>query len=190
MAKISKKKLLGYFANVILLAIILILIIPSWRIQFQGWYQQFFLSDAEFKQQEALELPMDQLNWGIFNMEGKLINFAELKGKPVVLDCWATWCAPCRAELPSFERLASKMNDRVHFLAVSTESIEKIKESCLDDEYPFLYSAQNYPISLEIQAFPTLCIFDKELRLVYRSEGAADLDTEKNINFLEGLLRK
>src|SRR4051794_4166692 len=55
--------------------------------------------------------------------DGKIINSADLKGKVVVVDFWATWCVPCRSEIPEYNKLREKWKDRgVEFVGVTFES--------------------------------------------------------------------
>ncbi|MEX1003365.1 MAG: TlpA disulfide reductase family protein [Crocinitomicaceae bacterium] len=184
----KRKKRMNYFFNFMLLLIILILIVPSWRLSFQSWYQQLFLPEVEFELSSPISVPESQQNWELFSTADEMLNFADFKGKPIVLNCWASWCSSCRAEFPGFNGLYQKLGDEITFLAVSTESLDVIKNTGLAEEYEFLYSAQYYPEFLSVEAFPTLFIIDREMRVVYRSVGAADLNTDKNISFLRGLL--
>lgn len=183
------KKVISYTTNALLLFVILVLIIPSWRVNFQGWYQGIFLSSAEFTEVSKTLIPEGERNWELVSMNDELLNFAEFKGKPVVLTFWATWCGACRAELPSLNDLRDHWDDEIVFAAVSTESTETIKESGLHEDYNFLYATQNYPRIFDVEVYPTLVIVDPEMNIVYRSEGAADLDNDKNIAFLNGLLK-
>lgn len=49
-------------------------------------------------------------------------------GKPIVVNFWATWCAPCVEELPYFEELQHKYKDQVDFLMISEEEVSKIEK--------------------------------------------------------------
>ncbi|MCB9222709.1 MAG: TlpA disulfide reductase family protein [Crocinitomicaceae bacterium] len=181
------KRVYNLLTNVLLVLIICILIIPSWRTSFQGWFQRLTMSDAEFTEELKTPMPANQQNWELFTMNGEMINFAEFKGKPVVITFWATWCGACRAEMPSFGELSEQFNNDVIFLAASEESIEKIQSSKLPEKYDFLYATQTFPPFFDVSALPTLAIMDKDMNLVYRSVGAADLNTEENVAFLNQL---
>jgi len=53
-------------------------------------------------------------------LEGKPVSLSEFRGKPVVLEFWATWCGPCRRQFPEMARLHEQYEGQVHFLMVNT----------------------------------------------------------------------
>jgi thiol-disulfide isomerase/thioredoxin len=63
---------------------------------------------------------------------------AELRGFPVVVNVWASWCGPCREEFPYFQALAAERGDRVAFLGVNSEDSEDAALTFLED-YPLPY---------------------------------------------------
>lgn len=184
-----KKKIFNYLLNFLLVIIVLILLIPSWRISFQAWYNGLFLNEVEFSSNAPLALTADEQNWALFNMENELINFADLKGKPIVLSFWATWCAPCRIELEEIKQLEKDFSAKIHFVSASVETIDRIKQSGLHEEYDFLYSTPAYPSFINVTSYPTLLIIDSRMNQVFKTEGAGKLDTQKNINFLNQLVQ-
>ena len=192
MKKSNKKsttaKIWKYLSNVLFVGIILILLIPSWRVSFQGWFQGFFLDEVEMSKQNFGSFPKDQRNWEIFNMQGEMFDFNEFSGSPIVLNFWATWCSSCRAELPQIKSLKNNVEPGIKFISISEENIDLINESGLPDKYDFLYCSQTTPSFFNVSAYPTLAILDENWNLVYRSVGAAKLNNQKNIDFLNGLL--
>jgi thiol-disulfide isomerase/thioredoxin len=55
------------------------------------------------------------------DLDGKTFNLSDLRGKVVFLDLWATWCGPCRMEMPHLEKLHKELGDKVAFVAASSE---------------------------------------------------------------------
>jgi thiol-disulfide isomerase/thioredoxin len=60
------------------------------------------------------------------DLDGRKRALGEFQGKVVVLNFWATWCAPCREEMPGFDRLQARWQDRVRFVGVSAEDPAKV----------------------------------------------------------------
>lgn len=185
--KFKKQKLKDYFFNTLLVVVVLILLIPSMRVRFQGWFQSFFLSDAIITKQMNQSIEASVLNWQLFDTQYQLHAFSEFTSKPIVLSFWATWCPPCRAELPELKELNEELKNKLHVVAVSEESVDIILKSELAEDYNFLYSTQSIPASFKVNSYPTLLIIDKNFNIVYRQEGAANLNTEANKNFLNSL---
>ncbi|TVY02092.1 redoxin domain-containing protein [Cohnella terricola] len=64
-------------------------------------------------------------NFKLLNLEGEEVELSDFIGKKVILNFWATWCPPCRAEMPHMEKIYSKNSDEVVVLAVNVTSSEK-----------------------------------------------------------------
>ncbi len=56
---------------------------------------------------------------------GQTVSLADFKGKPIVMNFWATWCSPCKYEIPTLEYVAKQYGDRVVFLGVVFEDTEQ-----------------------------------------------------------------
>lgn len=180
---------MNYGSNVLLVVILLILLVPSWRVSFQGWFQSFFLSDVTLEESMHISVEGETQKWDLFDTEHTLYAFHDFKGQPIVLSFWATWCPPCRAELPELQELKEYFNQRAHVIAVSEESLDAIKDSGLDQKYDFLYSTQQIPDIFQVTAFPTLVILNTKLEMVHHSSGAGHLNTTENKEFIEGLIK-
>lgn len=76
----------------------------------------------------------------IYDSAGKAMKIADLKGKVVVMNIWATWCAPCKVEMPTLARLAKAYEGQpVEVVAVSIDSLESADQARL-------FIAQNNPL--------------------------------------------
>ncbi|MBA2566226.1 MAG: TlpA family protein disulfide reductase [Thermoleophilaceae bacterium] len=101
---------------------------------------------------------------------------AELEGHPVVVNKWASWCAPCRAEFPFFQAQAQERAGEVAFIGVNSGDNDADAASFLE-EYPVPYPSYKDP-ELEVAdvfngvaAFPTTAFYDERGELVYVKQG-------------------
>ncbi len=113
--------------------------------------------------------------------DGKTLALADTKGKPVLLNLWATWCAPCVIEMPLLDELAGELGDNVRVLTVSedmkgAEAVVPFFEQRGFDNLPRWMDPQN---DLAIAfgggaALPLTVLYDAEGREVWRVMGGYD----------------
>ena len=117
------------------------------------------------------------IDFTLTNLEGKKIKLSDYKGKVVVLDFWATWCAPCRASFPGMQELVTKYkNDKIEFFFVDVwergepkETQESVTKFISDHKYSFnvLYDFNDEIVSkYNIQGVPSKIVIDKEGNIV------------------------
>lgn len=130
-------------------------------------------------------------NFSVRDMNGKVVPFSSFKGKTVFLNAWATWCGPCRHEMPSIQSLYDKVDkNKVVFVMLaidSRESPEKVNKFLTDNSYSFpTYQPHGeLPELLQVRSIPTTFVINANGKLVARKEGAANYDTPKYKEFLE-----
>ena len=100
----------------------------------------------------------------------------KLKGYPVVVNKWASWCPPCRSEFPFFQRQSARLAKKVAFLGVNSNDNDDDARRFLD-EYPVPYPSYKDP-DLEVAevfkgqlAFPTTAFYDSKGELAYVKQG-------------------
>ncbi|MBK9591397.1 MAG: hypothetical protein IPO32_07795 [Crocinitomicaceae bacterium] len=86
----------------------MILIVPSWRISFQGWFQGLFMSEVEFRSELSESIPEKDRNWALFDTQNKLYNFDEFKGKPIVLSFGQPGVRLAEQSFPNYRNLKMK----------------------------------------------------------------------------------
>lgn len=100
----------------------------------------------------------------------------ELRGYPVVVNKWASWCPPCRAEFPYFRRQALKRGKRVAFLGVDSNDNDADARRFLR-QFPLSYPSYRDPDSevaavfKGVQAFPVTAFYDSKGRMAYLHQG-------------------
>jgi thiol-disulfide isomerase/thioredoxin len=118
------------------------------------------------------------------DMEGKPASFADFRGKPVIVNLWATWCQPCLREMPSLERLQQKLVGRLVVVAISQDrGGEKtvapfLAKLGLDEVGIYLDPKSAVGKAFGVRGLPTSIILDAQGREVWRVEGAAEWDSE------------
>ena len=123
--------------------------------------------------------------------EGTQFLLSELEGKVVFLGFWATWCPPCKAEMPSVQNLynAMKAEKDVVFLMVSNEGIQTVRNFMKKNRYdfPVWLADSSLPSSLKVEAIPSTFIIDRKGNIVFAHTGAARWDDASCADFLKKL---
>ena len=119
-----------------------------------------------------------------FNLQdagGNALNLQSLKGKKVLVNIWATWCPPCRREMPSLQKLYEGLDkNKTAFVMLSVDdrfekAISYVAKNKLD--LPIYYPAENLPALFNVQAIPTTFIFNEKGELIRRINGSDDYDS-------------
>lgn len=177
-----------WITNSLLLALVIIMIVPSWRLTFSSGMQKIFMGRTDLKKSTAIPLNFSQEDWVLFDSNKNASSFNDFKGKPIVLNFWATWCPGCRAELPQIKALKDKFKDDVIFISVTNESYDVIKASGeYDSHSDFIYFSTYFSQQFDFSAYPTMFIIDSDFNIVQKIEGASKLDSDENIEFLKQL---
>jgi thiol-disulfide isomerase/thioredoxin len=117
----------------------------------------------------------DPLQFKLTRIKGGTLRLADLKGKVVVLNFWATWCGPCRVEMPLLEQAFAKykQDDSVVFLAVNTDEDRVLVEPYLNEQklkLPVVY-ADYLDDQWAVSSIPTTLILDRKGGISYRQAG-------------------
>lgn len=139
------------------------------------------------------QLPTPQLD--ALDMAGRRVTLADFKGRVLVLNFWASWCEPCRAEMPTLQQLPQVLGeDRVAVLAVNfKEGPRRIAQ--------FTQAAGvTLPVALDpqgdvarawgVKVFPTTVLVDPGGRARQRIRGEVDWSSHQVLGLVEALLRR
>ncbi|MFY9529923.1 MAG: TlpA disulfide reductase family protein [Candidatus Acidiferrales bacterium] len=129
----------------------------------------------------------------VADLNGNIISTAALKGKVVLINFWATWCPPCREEIPELIELQSEYKDQLQIVGVSLDDLppEQVKEFALREgiNYPIIMASreilQEYGGA---PALPTNFVVNTEGRVVQKHVGLFSIEIyEREIRSLAGL---
>jgi len=119
----------------------------------------------------------------LYTLDGKAVKLSDYLGKVVILDFWATWCAPCRKGIPDLISIQNEYKDDLVVIGISLD-----QPSTQDELAPFIESyGINYPVVLgnikvssaygNIQAIPTSFIIDQEGNIINKHVGLVPKST-------------
>ncbi|HUC52737.1 MAG TPA: TlpA disulfide reductase family protein [Candidatus Cybelea sp.] len=126
-------------------------------------------------------------------VDGKPVTLAGLHGKVVLLNFWATWCGPCRAEIPDLINLQNKYKDGLEILGLVVDDDDPGAVKEFVQQFRINYPVAITPGNLRLQyggiaALPTSFVLDTEGRIVQKHEGLRDpILYEEEIRLLLGL---
>ncbi len=128
---------------------------------------------AAFAKLEADDRSRQQADFTLADLEGKRWTLSDLRGKVVLVNFWATWCPPCRKELPDLQALYGKFKDQgLVILAISDEEIGKVKPFVAEQKLtiPVLLDAgRNVNEQFRIWGIPKSFVYDRDGKIVAQS---------------------
>jgi thiol-disulfide isomerase/thioredoxin len=188
------KRYIGKVFNILLVILILLLVfVPDTKTWFMTQLIRTGVYNARpEKTIAATSLKLDQLGLLIRDSNGVVVPAELLEGKIVFMNFWATWCPPCRAEMPSLKKLYStfKENDDIIFLFISEdEDPEAAKQYLQTNKFDLpLYTASGQAAgSFYTGTLPTTLLFDKTGQLNYKHEGMANYNSGQFISRIRSL---
>lgn len=123
--------------------------------------------------------------------DGRDVTLADFAGRPLLMNLWATWCAPCKAEMPTLDALAALEEGRISVIAVSQDLEGRkpvssfFKKAGIENLEPYT-DADNALIAAfgNAVALPTTILYDSDGREVWRVAGGVEWDDEEMAKLL------
>lgn len=180
--------------TILLGAFVLVLIVSpdakSWMLQ---QLVAVGLFKAEIKKEAVNDNSTANTEFAFTNSTGLTATTASLKGKVVFINFWASWCPPCRAEMPSLNNLYKKLKDDNRFVFLfMNEDEDKTKAMQYLNKNNFiipLYNLSgNVPNEIFSGTLPTTIVLNKQGNIVLKHEGMAGYNTDAFIKQLKELL--
>ena len=148
--------------------------------------QQLAVAETEPPEATGTEAPrIPAPDFTVYDAEGNPVKLSDYFGKPIILNFWASWCGPCKMEMPDFNEKSKELEGEVHFLMVnmtdgSRETVETASAFIAQQGYTFpvffdttLEAAYTYGA----YSLPTTYFIDAEGYVVTMATGAISADT-------------
>lgn len=140
---------------------------------------------AESEKSQEEKEPIKAYDFTVVNMEDAKVTLSSMEGKPTVVNFWASWCGPCKSEMPEFQKLYEEFGEEVQFMMVNlTDGERETKSTATDfihsEGYTFpVYFDENQEAANAYQVFsiPTTYFIDENGYFTAYSEGAMDEET-------------
>jgi thiol-disulfide isomerase/thioredoxin len=140
---------------------------------------------------EEIAMRKFDYDFSLLDVNRNPLSIESLKGKVIFINVWATWCGPCRAEMPSIQALYNSVDrNKVEFIMLAVDQkdpYQKVTAYIKDKEYsfPVYFPDGNLPSLLRVPSIPATFVISKEGKVVFREAGAANYDTDEFRAFLQ-----
>ena len=141
------------------------------------------------------EAVIPAIDFTVYDADGNAVKLSDFYGKPIVLNFWASWCGPCRSEMPDFQKACTDLEGKVQFLMInmtdgSRETLDTAKAFLSDSGYTFpvfFDTDVDAAVKYSVYALPTTFFINAEGHLVAYAESALSADLlQKGIDMITG----
>lgn len=188
----DKKKLKSRIINFVFFGTLFVLLVST---PARSWLLRQALSTGLFSASISKEAVTDSsivMPLHFQDGNGLQSSTEALRGKVVFINFWASWCPPCRAEMPAIDKLTARLrNDKDFvFILINLDDEEETGRKYLNEHFPQLpfHKAVGYiPTDMFSGTLPTTIVLDKKGSIVMKHTGMAKYDSDKFIKQLEAL---
>lgn len=150
---------------------------------------------GEMARLTVLEAPPPLPTRTLKDAAGDDVTLSAFRGEVLVVNLWATWCAPCVEEMPTLGALQRRFGDRLRVIAISADSEAKREEArtqlaqLSDNTLPFFIDiSRGVLFDAQAPGMPVTIVYDREGREIARLAGGADWDSAESVAFLEAVV--
>ncbi len=189
-----KRKLRKNVDLIVFLLFVTIVYAGGWQAEVFGFVQRGILAIGLFDaapKHEIEEKPV-RIDFKLYDEEGNIMEVAQLKGKTVFINIWASWCPPCIAEMPGINKLYQRFKDDpdISFLMISADEEQEKALSLYrrkEFDFPIYFPVSKLPSALSYKSIPSTFVISPAGYIAYRKEGMASYDHSSFYDFLEKL---
>lgn len=143
--------------------------------------------------ENSTETKVMAMDFTVYDVDGNAVSLSDFRGKPVVVNFWASWCGPCKSEMPEFETMYQEYSENIHFLMVNmtdgySETLDKATKFIEENGYTFpVYfdTDSDAATTYSVYSIPATYFIDEEGYMIANARGALDMETlQKGIDMI------
>lgn len=192
-AKLKKKTKWSWASDIIFILLLIALLFPTTRTPLIVFLKRATLLGPSVSENDNFgKLSKNDLQWQLMNEKGEIIHLGDLSDKPVFINFWATWCAPCIAEMPSIDKLYADYKDKVHFVMATYEDQALVDAFLVKNElnFPVYRYLIKEPKLLQSKTIPATFILNTKGEIVVSEKGTSNWNSKSVRELLDRLIEE
>lgn len=169
--------------NLIIIVLIFVLLLAGASVLYKQLGQSVNTDQLPSGEESAQPAPAPDFT--VYDIDGNTVSLSDFIGKPVVVNFWASWCGPCKMEMPDFNEKYLELGEDIHFMMVNMtdggrETVKKASAFIEESGYafPVFYDTDvDAAVKYSVYSLPTTYFIDSEGNAVAQATGAIDGET-------------
>ena len=150
----------------------------------------FIAGQPAIEESSIATLTASDWDWDLRRLDGTFVKLEDFKGKPILVNRWATWCGPCQAEMPFLQSVYKQYGDPIAVVLVSNEE-PGILEAWLEKRnytMPVYRISKQAPTLFQTQTIPVTWLIDPQGQVMAKHSGAARWSGSRVENAIDEML--
>jgi thiol-disulfide isomerase/thioredoxin len=187
----TKKSWFSKISDLIFILFIIAMLIPVSRKAIRITASRILASSPKsIADDKQLSLAASTYDWVVYDMDGKAVPISNFRGQAIFLNFWATWCAPCIAEMPDIQELYDQFGEEAAFLLVSDEDPARIQNFINNRGFdmPVYTRRGGVPADFASGSIPVTFVVSPDGQIVIRKTGVAKWNSNKMQELMRELI--